>query len=162
MKEETHNVDMIVTQEIRQQIQAKQIVQHLASGKTYKEIAEMMEVHRDTLYALVNNSDMKPLIIAEITGMETEAQRMIRELDDSQNSANKRHALTELGKMIRHSKDKIYPTIFRSENINVNVTLEHEKLQRLHQVWLRALSEISPDCKDKFWERYNATKREWG
>ena len=138
---------------LKNQIRAKKIVDGLNQGKTYTQIAEDLQLSRNTLYAVMNKQEVQELMVAEVTHMETEAQRMIKELDNSNVSSNKRHALSELGKMIRHTKDKLYPTIFRTETINVNLDLT-ELQQREHR-FTQALNQTPPSCREAFWRAYN-------
>ena len=144
---------------LKNQIRAREIVSGLNEGKTYTQIAEEMQLSRTALYAIMNKTEVQALMVSEVTSMETEAQRMIRELDESQNSANKRHALTELGKMIRHTKDKLYPTIFRTETTTVNINYQH--LQALQHILTETLNRFPPTIRENFWETYNAVKQEY-
>ena len=148
---------------LKNQLRAKQIVDKLSEGKTYVEISSELNLSRSKLYALMNREDVKQLMIAEVTGMETMAQRMIQELDDDGNPANKRHALTELGKLIRHTKDKLYPSIFQNLNVNVNIDPEeYESLRMYEQVTLSAVARLPPECRDRYLELYKEVRREWG
>ena len=160
--EETDSVE-IVTTELYNRMQARKIVNLLSEGHTYNQIAQELGVHRNTLYAIISQEDMRPLLVAEITSQETEAQRMIKELDESKNSANKRHALSELTKMIRHNKDKIYPTIFRTENLHASVTTNEFKETALlmEQVLYESIRRLPPDTRKAWSRHWEDIKREW-
>ena len=153
----------IVTADIKRQQQAKQIGALILAGKTYNEIASELGIHRNTLYALLRNQDMRPLMTAEITSMESIAKEMIDELASSPSSANKRHALSEMTKLIRHSKDKVYPTIFRSENIHAQATVDNkmETALMFEQVVYESIRRLPPDARKAWSRHFSDVKREW-
>lgn len=140
---------------LRNQVRAKHIAQGLVDGKTYTQIAKELGISRNTLYAVMGKHEVRELMTLEIRELETRLQDWITELHESPNSANKRHATSELGKIVKHVQDKLYPSLFRSENITVNIDLT-ELQQREHR-FTKALNNIPPTCREAFWEAYNIT-----
>ncbi len=148
-----------ITATIKNQITAKQVTQGIIDGKKLYQIAADMGISREALYARTNKEEVKDLMILEVRELETKLQDWIMELHDSTNlngvpnSANQRHAVTELGKMVKHVQDKLYPSIFRHETINVNIDLT--ELQTREHRFTEALNHIPPTCRAAFWEAYN-------
>jgi len=139
---------------------AQTIAEGLANKKTWTEIASDIGISRQQLYAeLRENPELKGLIIAEITEMETQLKNWIDQNLYSQNPANQRAAMQELGKMTRHAKDKSYPTLFRTENININLDLT--QLQQDRKRLLETLNRLPPTTRTQFWNHWTQIGKEW-
>ena len=138
---------------LKNRIRAKKIVAGLTAGKTFTQIAEELGLGRNTLYAMMSKTEVQQLMVREVTELETKLQEWIEELHDSKSPANQRHATSELGKIVKHVQDKLYPSIFRHETINVNIDLT--TLQTREHRFTQALNHIPPTCRQAFWEAYN-------
>ena len=154
----------VVTEDIRRQLQAKQIGVMLISGKTYKEIADALGVHRNSLYAILRNEQMIPLLVSEVTAMESKLQDWINDLSDSKSPANKRHATSELGKMVRHSKDKLDKTIFSPTYTGTGGTNPEweENCLMFEQLVYSTLTRMPTPMRTLFWGKWMEVKQENG
>ena len=172
IKEETPNEETeieeveVVTAELRNQVQARRIVNMLSEGRTYNQIAEEFGVHRDTLYAIINQEDMRPLIMAEVTGMESAMKEIIQELQAKPGTSGKKAALAEMGKMVRHTKDKLYPSLFRNENLNASIQSISAKWEEnclmFEQLVYSTLTRMPPPMRTLFWDKWMEVKQENG
>ena len=144
---------------IKNQIRAKRIVDGLHQGSTYTQIAKELELSRTQLYAVMARDDVQKLMIAEVTEMETSLKRMILNLDKSTLPSDRRHAATELGKIIRHTKDKLYPTIFQHQNLNINVDLQAH--QTMRHILMETMNRLPPSIRTIFRDTYNQVKQEY-
>ena len=138
---------------LKDSVRAKEIVEGIRNHKTYTQIAKDMKLSRPALYALMNKTQVQQLMILEVTELETKLQEWIQELHDSKSPANQRAATQELGKIVKHVQDKLYPSIFRHETININVDLT--TLQTREHRFTQALNQIPPTCRKAFWTAYN-------
>ncbi len=141
------------TLSMKDQITAKQVVQGLMHNKTLTQIAKEMGITRGGLYLRMNKQEVQEIMTHEVREMETTLQTWIQQLHDSPSPANQRHATTELGKIVKHVQDKIYPSIFRTETININIDLT--ELQTRENKFTEALNQIPPTCRQAFWNAYN-------
>jgi len=140
-------------------IRAQRAADGLLQGKTYKQIAEDLNISRQHLHALLRNKpEYRELIIAEITEMETHLIKLLQKLEQSPSPQDQRTAAQELGKMIRHAKDKAYPTLLQHQNINLNINTEtlHQNQQTLQET----LNRLPPEHTRLFWHTYNQVKQE--
>ena len=144
---------------LKNQVYALKIAQGLIDGKTYTAIAEELKISRPTLYAIMDKPQVQELMTREIRELETTLQDWIMELHDSPNSANKRHAVSELGKIVKHVQDKIYPSLLRTETVNINVDLD--RLQTQQHVITETLNRLPPTIRDRFWATYNTVTAEY-
>ena len=147
------------TVSLKDQIRAKEIVEGLRRHKTYTQIAEEMELSRPALYAVMEKEQVQELMILEVRELETKLQTWIQELHDSPSPANQRHAVSELGKITKHVTDKVYPSIFRHENINVNIDLTNH-LQREH-LHTETISRMPTTMRTLYWQIYETVKQEY-
>jgi len=144
---------------LKNQIRAKKIAEGLINGKTYTQIAEDLEISRNTLYAAMDKQQVKDLMILEIREYETTLQHWIQELHNSPSPANQRTAVQELAKMVKHVQDKAYPSIFRTETVNININLT--QLQQQQQLHEETLARLPPQIHQQYWTTYNQVKKEW-
>jgi len=143
---------------LKNKVYATRIAQGLIDGKTYTKIAEELQISRPALYAIMDKPEVLELMTREVRELETTLHSWIMELHNSENSANKRHAVTELGKIVKHVQDKVYPSILRVEKISVNIDLERLQSQQ-HQV-TETLNRMPPSIRDQFWSIYNKVTQE--
>ena len=144
---------------LKNQVYATRIAQGLIDGKTYTQIAEDLQISRPTLYAIMSKTEVQELMTREVRELETTLQHWITELHSSDNSANKRHAITELGKIVKHVQDKLYPSLFRTETVNINVDLD--RLQTQQHIITETLNRMPPTIRNKFWDIYNQVTTEY-
>ena len=144
---------------LKDKITVKQTAQGLIEGKTYTQIAEEMNITREALYLRLNKQDTQTLMTLEVRKLETTLQTWIQELHDSPNSANKRHATTELGKIVKHVTDKLYPSIFRHETVNINIDLT--ELQTRENILIETISRLPPTHRELFWTTHTKVKQEY-
>jgi hypothetical protein len=125
---------------LKDHVRAKEIVQRIINHQTYTQIAEAMNLSRPALYATMNKQQVQQLMILEVTELETKLQQWITELHESKSPANQRTATQELAKMVKHVQDKLYPSIFRTETINLNLDLTpYHQQQQIHTETLNRL-----------------------
>jgi len=139
--------------ELKNQVRAKQIIDLLTQGYTYTQIAEELNLSRTQLYAIMNQQGVQQLMRAELTELETSLQTLLKQLEESPSPQDKRTAAVELGKMVRHTKDKILPHL--TTNLNIDITLD---LNRLHQELNRhnqTLRNLPPTIRETYWNTYN-------
>ena len=144
---------------LKNKVRAKRIAQGLIDGKTYTQIAKDLDVSRNTLYAIMDKQEVQELMTREVRELETTLQRWIKELHDSESATNQRQAVIELGKIVKHVQDKVYPSLFRTETINVNVDLE--RLQTIQHVITETLNRLPPSIRTQFWTTYNQVSQEY-
>ena len=136
------------------------ISEGLTEKKTWTEISRDLGISRQHLYAeLRENPELKNLVIAEITELETQLQDWINQNMYGNNPSNQRTAAQELGKMIRHAKDKAYPTIFRNENININIDIQ--QIQETNEILKEAVARLPPTIKQHILDNITQIKKEW-
>lgn len=136
------------------QIRTQRIAEGLLQGKTYKEIASEIGITREHLHALLREKpEYRTLIIAEITDMETHLIELLHQLEESPSPQDKRTAAVELGKMIRHAKDKAIPTLHQQQNINLNINME--TLNRNQQTLTNTLNRLPTEHLKLFWKIFN-------
>jgi len=143
--------------ELKNQVRAKQIVDLLTQGYTFKEIAKTLKMGRTQLYATLQQTQTQQLMRAELTELETSLQTLLKQLEESPSPQDKRTAAVELGKMVRHTKDKILPHL--TTNLNIDITLD---LNRLHQELNRhnqTLRNLPPTIRETYWNTYNNLPR---
>ena len=138
---------------LKNQIYATRIAQGLIDGKTYTQIAEDLQISRPTLYAIMSKTEVQEIMTREVRELETVLQNSITDLLQSENSANRRYGTGELGKMVRHVQDKLYPSLFRTETVNINVDLD--RLQTQQHIITETLNRMPPTIRNKFWDIYN-------
>lgn len=143
---------------IKNQVTGKRIVQGFIDNKNLTQIAQELGLTRGGLYARLDKTEVQEVMILEVRELETKLQEWIQELHDSPNSANKRHAISELGKIVKHVQDKSYPSIFRHETINVNIDLN--KLQEQQHTLTETLNRLPPSTRDTFWATYSQVQAE--
>jgi len=143
---------------IKDQVTAHQVTQGIIDGKTITQIAQDMGISRPALYARMSKTGVQELMVLEVRELETKLQTWIQELHDSPSQASKRHAATELGKIVKHVTDKVYPSIFRHETINVNLDLTRHQ-QREH-ILTETLNRLPPTIRTAFWQTYNTVTQE--
>ena len=139
--------------ELKNQVRAKQIIDLLTQGNTFTQIAEELNLSRTQLYAIMNQQGVQQLMRAELTELETSLQTLLKQLEESPSPQDKRTAAVELGKMVRHTKDKILPHL--TTNLNIDITLD---LNRLHQELNRhnqTLRNLPPTIREAYWNTYN-------
>jgi len=151
--------ESIVDVSLKNQIRAKQVVEGLTEGKTYTQIAQEMNLDRSSLYAIMNKHEVQQLMIAEVRELETKLQNWIQELHESTNPTNQRHATTELNKIVRHVTDKLYPSLFRTETLNINI--DYQETQLKQQIFTETLNQLPPTIRTLFWNTYNTTKKRY-
>lgn len=137
-------------------IAARQIVQGLAAGKTYKQIAQDMNVSRSKLYALLRQEGIKELLYSEIVELESKHQQTIDEMLNSESPTDRRAGMVELGKMIRDAKAKAYPHIHRGETrvIDVTQSKELEQYKDLNDKFTEIMLTYPPALRRDYWRRY--------
>ena len=150
------NPETVNSKTLRNITRSQIIAEGLRAKKTWIEIAADTGISRQRLYAeLRENPELKGLILAEITEMETQLKTWIDNqlnTEEPVNPANQRLAVTELGKMIRHSKDKAYPTIFQHQNITVDLTE-----QELNH-WRETIRSLPPTTRTQVMQKYHEIK----
>ena len=132
---------------------------YLLQGKTWKEIATELGVTREHLHAMLRNTPQyRELILAEIAQQETDFYHQLEQLKNSPSPQDKRTAAVELGKMIRHAKDKALPTLQRTETLTATINLNN--LQQTEQILTETLNRLPPTHNKLFWHTYNQVKQE--
>lgn len=148
-----------ITATLKDQITAKTVTQGLMNGKSLTQIAKGMGLTREGLYLRMSKQETQELMTIEVRELETKLQGWIQELYDSPSPANKRAATMELGKIVKHVTDKLYPSLFRTETVNINVDLN--KLQTIEQQIYETLNRLPPNTRTQFWEHWNQVTQEW-
>jgi len=150
---------MSQTKELKLQIRSQQIAEGLLQGKTWKEIAEEIGISRPHIHAIMRDKpEYRTLVIAEITEQETHLIELLHQLENSPSPQDKRTAAQELGKMIRHAKDKAIPTLTQHQNINLNI--DTETLTHNQHILQETLNRLPPTVTQLFWQTYNNTKQQ--
>ena len=149
------NTELAVKNEVR----AKLIIDGLANGHTYTQIANDLGIHRNQLYALIRKEDMQALMKLEITELETKLKTWLEKNLESPNPANQRAAATELSKMVRHIQDKLYPSLFATMNVNINKDSE-DKLFIYKHMWTQTVSRLPPEYRQLYLETYKEVREE--
>lgn len=145
--------------DIKTQLRAQTLTRGLVEGKTYQQIADDLGVTRSHLYALVRNKpEYRTLIMAELELLEEEQQTLIKELENSPSPQDKRTAVVERGKNIRHIRDKILPTL--SQNLNVNINTDLDKLNTELYLHNQTLSRLPRESLNLYWTTYNKLLQE--
>jgi len=139
--------------ELKNQVRAKQIVDLLTQGHTFTEIAKQLKMGRTQLYAIMNQQGVQQLMRAELTELETNLQTLLKQLEESPSPQDKRTAAQELGKMVRHTKDKILPHL--TTNLNIDITLDLNKLQQELNRHNQTLRNLPPTIREAYWNTYN-------
>lgn len=139
--------------ELKNQVRAKQIIDLLSQGYTFKEIAKELKMGRTQLYATLQQSQTQQLMKAELTELETHLQQLLTQLEESPSPQDKRTAATEIGKMVRHTKDKILPHL--TTNLNLDITLDLNKLHQELQKHNETLRNLPPTIREAYWNTYN-------
>jgi len=153
------NPDTVTTKTMRDITRSQIIAEGLREKKTWTEIAANAGISRQHLYAEIReNPELKGLILAEITDMETRLKSWIDtqlhiDPDNPVNPANQRLAVQELGKMIRHSKDKAYPTIFQHQTLTVDLT------QQELNTWRQTIRTLPPTIRQQVMKQYQTIKQ---
>jgi len=137
---------------IKQRVLAKQIIDGLTQGKTYTQISEEIGKTRQALYAAMQHNQLKQLMILEVTEMETQLLNLLQEFKQSTNPTLRKTAATELGKMIRHTQDKLYPTLFQTKTLTLTANINPEKQAKDTQILTETINEtLPPTLAQKFW-----------
>ena len=145
------------TSELKIQVRSQQMAEGLLQGKTWKEIATELGVTREHLHAMLRNTPQyRELILAEIAQQETDFYSQLDNLKNSESPQDRRTAATELGKMIRHAKDKALPTLQRTETLTA--TLDLNQLQQTETRLQQTLLQLPPTTRNQFWQAWNNTQ----
>lgn len=144
-----------IAPEVENRIAARQIIDGLAAGKTYTQIAKDMGVSRSKLYSVMRRSDVRELMLSEVVELETKLQDTINTMLESDSPTDRRDAMKELGKMVRHIQDKGYPTLFRSENLNLNINAELKDYKEHLATITQTINMHPPEWKKEFWKTYS-------
>ena len=139
--------------ELKNQVRAKQIVDLLTQGHTFTEIAKQLKMGRTQLYAIMNQQGVQQLMRAELTELETNLQTLLKQLEESPSPQDKRTAAVEIGKMVRHTKDKILPHL--TTNLNIDITLDLNRLQQELNRHNQTLRNLPPTIRETYWNTYN-------
>ena len=143
---------------IKDQLTGKIVIQGYMDGNTLSETASKMGLTRGGIYARLKKAEVQEVMTHEVRGLETKLQSWIEELHDSPSPANQRHATSELGKIVKHVQDKVYPSIFRTENININIDLDpYKEREYLHQ---EIISRMPPTMRTLYKEIEQQIKQE--
>ena len=144
---------------LKNEVTAKQVVQAFIDGKTLTQTAQELGISRNTLYARLDKTEAQEVMLHEVRQLETQLQQWIQELHHSPSPANQRTAVQELGKIVKHVQDKVYPSIFRTETLNINIDLT--QYQQQHQLHQETLNRLPPTHRQQYWNTYNQIKKEW-
>ena len=160
---EKHTPDEVIDPEtLEHRLQAKKIVAMIYAGNTWGDIADTMGIDRSTLYARVRGDDMRELLMMEVNCLETTLLDKLDEMLNHKSVVMQKTAVQEMGKMIRHSKDKLFPNLLRSENINLNI--DQEKLKgefALYKINLvETLNRLPPATRTMFWKTWVTVNNE--
>ena len=148
---------MSQTKELKTQARSQQIAEGLLQGKTWKDIAEEIGITRPHIHAIMRDKpEYRQLIIAEITEQETHLIELLHQLENSPSPQDKRTAAQELGKLIRHAKDKTQPTLTQKLNINIDA----QQYTQTQQDITETLNRLPPEHTQLFWKTYNQIKQE--
>ena len=139
----------------------KVAIQGLSEGKTYVQIKDELGISRPTLYALMRKQGAQDMLKAEVDEIATEIKQIIQDLLATQNSANRRHALTELGKLHKQFNDKVTPNLTQSTSLHLNVNLDYEKLQQLEHIHTETISRLPPTHRTLYKQTYNQVTKEY-
>jgi len=143
---------------VKDQITAKQVIQGLMHNKNLTEVAKGMGLTRGGLYLRMNKAEVQEIMTAEVREMETKLQNWIQDLHDSPSPANQRHATSELGKIVKHVQDKVYPSIFRHENLNVTIDLTHHL--QTEQIHTETISRMPPSMRTLYKQIHDTVTKE--
>ena len=150
---ETQLEEPLTGTELKNQIRAKQIIDLLTQGYTFTEIAKQIGLGRTQLYAVMNQTGVQQLMRAELNELETHLQNLLQTLEESPSPQDKRTAAQELGKMVRHTKDKIIPHL--TTNLNIDITLDLNRLQQEINQHNQTLRNLPPTIREQYWNTYN-------
>ena len=129
--------------DIRERNNAQQIFKKLTENKTYTQIAREMGVSRPTLYAYLRNSNVQQLMIAEMEELRDQHMQNLQELTMSKNPQDKRFAHKEIGVMIRHMEDKVYPNLLQTRNLTITASVDTQK--RDSHILTETLNRLPPN-----------------
>lgn len=139
--------------ELKNQLRAKQILDLLAQGHTFTEVAKELKLGRTQLYTIMQRSDVRQLMTAEVTEITTKLQKTLDTLLESPSPQDKRTAITEIGKLQRHMTDKIMPHL--TTNLNIDITLDLNKLHQELERHNQTLRNLPPPTRQQYWNTYN-------
>ena len=139
--------------ELKNQIRAKQIMDLLAQGHTFTQIAKQIGIGRTQLYAVMSQTNVQQLMRAELNELKTHLQELLYQLEQSPSPQDKRTAAQELGKMQRHLEDKLTP--YLTANLNINATLNLNQLNQELQRHNQTLAALPPTHRQLYWQTYN-------
>ena len=145
---------------LKNEITAKQVFQAFINGETLTQYAKNKGISRNTVYARLDKTEAQEVMLHEVRQLETKLQEWIQELHQSPSPANQRTAVQELGKIVKHVQDKVYPSLFRTETININLDLTH--LQQQNQLHQETISRLPPTHRELYRTTRNQIKQEWG
>ena len=144
---------------LKNEITAKEVIQAFIDGKTLTQYAKEKGISRPTLYSRLAKQEAQDIMLHEVRQLETQLQEWIQELHQSPSPANQRTAVQELGKIVKHVQDKVYPSLFRTETININLDLTN--LQQEQQLHEETLARLPPQTYQHYWTTYNQVKKDW-
>jgi len=144
---------------LKNEITAKQVIQAFIDGKTLTQHAREKGISRNTLYARLDKTEAQEVMLHEVRQLETTLLEWIIELHNSPSPTNQRAAMQELTKIVKHVQDKVYPSLFRTETININLDLTN--LQQTNQLHQETISRLPPTHRELYRTTRNQIKQEW-
>ena len=146
-------LEPIKPMDIKKQHYVEQILALLRQGTTVTDIAKTMGKSRTWVYQITQDQGTQEIIKAETAELKTQLINLIQELEKSPSPQDRRTAAVEKGKMVRHMEDKTTPTL--SQNTNLNITLDYNKLQQEISRHNETLRNLPPDIRKIYWDTYN-------
>ena len=150
---ETQIEETIKPMDIKKHHYTEQILALLKQGTTVTEIAKTMGKSRTWVYQIMQEQGTQEIIKAEAAEQKTQLIKLLQELENSPSPQDRRTAAVEKGKMVRHMEDKTTPTL--SQNTNLNITLDLNKLQQEITLHNETIRRLPPTIRDQYWKTYN-------
>jgi AcrR family transcriptional regulator len=122
---------------------------------TNQQIADELGISRTTLWNLLRGPDAQEIMRRELNEVETTLHQWIHELYSSPSPANKRTATQLLRDIAAKLADKTRPSLTQTQNINLDITLDLNKLHQELQRHNETLRNLPPTTRQQYWDTYN-------
>ena len=136
---------------------AQKIIEGIRARKTYTQIAEELRLSRPQLYSVMSQDEVQQLMYKEFIELDTEHKKIIDKMFESPSPQDKRVALTINEKRIKRLQDKIQPSLFLHQNINLNI--DSQRFRENQQILEETLRRLPIDQFKNFMRVFNEVKR---
>ena len=126
-----------------------------------EEIATKLGIGRTTLYNIINEENTQSLLRRQLHELETSILEDIKILqEDTKNPQNRRYASKLKLELYKQINDKVRKT--RTEQLNLNVNLDLNKLQQTQQLFDEAMATLPHTTRQQFWQTVQQLKQQKG